>query len=41
MFQVNHREILEGMFEVCGVPNNKFKTICSAIDKLDKVSKYH
>ena len=35
--QVNHREILDGLFEVCGVPSDKFKTICSAIDKLDKV----
>jgi histidyl-tRNA synthetase len=25
------------MFEVCGVPEAKFRTICSAVDKLDKV----
>lgn len=36
--QVNHRKILDGIFEVCGVPEDKFRTICSAVDKLDKVS---
>ena len=36
-FQVNHRKILDGMFAVCGVPDDKFRTICSAVDKLDKV----
>ena len=25
------------MFEVCGVPAEKFRTISSAVDKLDKV----
>ncbi|CAG2121158.1 unnamed protein product, partial [Medioppia subpectinata] len=38
VIKVNHREILDGMFELCGVPAEKFKTICSAIDKLDKMS---
>lgn len=38
IIKVNHREILDGLFEVCGVPQDKFKTICSAIDKLDKCS---
>lgn len=38
VIKVNHREILNGMFEVCGVPTADFKPICSAIDKLDKVS---
>lgn len=37
--KVNHRQILDGMFEVCDVPSNKFRTICSSVDKLDKVSK--
>lgn len=36
--KVNHRQILDGMFEICGVPNDKFRTICSSVDKLDKVS---
>lgn len=25
------------MFAVCGVPDEKFRTICSTVDKLDKV----
>ena len=36
-FQVNHRQLLDGMFAVCGVPEEKFRSICSAVDKLDKV----
>ncbi|XP_013789341.2 histidine--tRNA ligase, cytoplasmic-like [Limulus polyphemus] len=35
--QVNHRQILDGLFEVCGVPSEMFRTICSSVDKLDKV----
>lgn len=35
--QVNHRKILDGMFAACGVPQEKFRAICSAVDKLDKV----
>lgn len=37
LFQVNDRRILDGMFAVCGVPDDKFRTICSTVDKLDKV----
>ncbi|OTF78963.1 histidine-tRNA ligase, cytoplasmic-like protein [Euroglyphus maynei] len=33
---INHRCILDGLFEVCGVPEEKFRTICSSVDKLDK-----
>jgi hypothetical protein len=36
--QINHRKILDGIFEVCGVPADKIRTISSAVDKLDKVS---
>jgi len=36
--QVNHRKILDGIFEVCGVPPEKIRPISSAVDKLDKVS---
>lgn len=32
----NNRKILDGMFEACGVPAEKFRSISSAIDKLDK-----
>ncbi|XP_026466839.1 histidine--tRNA ligase, cytoplasmic-like isoform X2 [Ctenocephalides felis] len=34
--KLNHRSLLDGMFEACGVPQDKFRTICSAVDKLDK-----
>lgn len=37
--QVNDRRVLDGMFAVCGVPESKFRAICSSIDKLDKVTK--
>ncbi|XP_026747316.1 histidine--tRNA ligase, cytoplasmic isoform X2 [Trichoplusia ni] len=36
VLKVNHRRLLDGMFEVCGVPADKFRTACSAVDKLDK-----
>ena len=36
--KLNHRRLLDAMMEVCGVPPAKFRTICSAIDKLDKDS---
>lgn len=35
--KMNHRKILDGIFEVCGVPPEKIRTISSAVDKLDKV----
>lgn len=38
VIKLNHRQLLDGMFEACGVPNDKFRSICSAVDKLDKVS---
>jgi histidyl-tRNA synthetase len=34
--KVNHRKILDGIFQVCGVPQDKLRTISSAVDKLDK-----
>lgn len=34
--KINHRGILDGIFEVCGVPQEKMRTISSAVDKLDK-----
>ncbi|KAM3843028.1 histidine--tRNA ligase isoform 2-T2 [Diretmus argenteus] len=36
--KVNDRRILDGMFAVCGVPDDKFRTICSTVDKLDKMA---
>uniref|UniRef100_A0A2M4BJZ4 histidine--tRNA ligase n=1 Tax=Anopheles marajoara TaxID=58244 RepID=A0A2M4BJZ4_9DIPT len=34
--KLNHRKLLDGMFEACGVPAEKFRTACSSVDKLDK-----
>lgn len=36
--KVNNRKLLDGMFEACGVPQEHFRPISSAVDKLDKVS---
>ena len=38
MIKINHRGILDGVFEVCGVPREKIRTISSAVDKLDKAT---
>jgi len=35
--KVNHRGVLDGMFDVCGVPAEKTRAISSAVDKLDKL----
>ncbi|XP_074649907.1 histidine--tRNA ligase-like isoform X2 [Tubulanus polymorphus] len=34
--KINHRMLLDGIFAVSGVPADKFRTICSSVDKLDK-----
>lgn len=34
--KLNHRKLLDGLMDICGVPAEKFRTICSAVDKLDK-----
>jgi len=39
--KINHRKILDGLFEVCGVPLEKIRQISSAVDKLDKVGGFH
>ncbi|XP_043253237.1 histidine--tRNA ligase, cytoplasmic isoform X4 [Colletes gigas] len=36
MIKFNHRLLLDGIFAACGVPQDKFRSICSSIDKLDK-----
>eukprot|EP00850_Spirogloea_muscicola_P000396 SM000001S04798 [mRNA] locus=s1:2233345:2238292:- [translate_table: standard] len=36
--KLNHRRLLDGMLDICGVPPTRFRAICSAIDKLDKES---
>ena len=34
--KINHRGILDGIFQICGVPEDRIRTISSAVDKLDK-----
>lgn len=34
--KLNHRKILDGIFQVCGVPEADVRKISSAVDKLDK-----
>jgi histidyl-tRNA synthetase len=34
--KLNHRRLLDAILDLCGVPVDKFRTICSAVDKLDK-----
>ena len=38
LIKINHRKLLDGMFAVCGVPNEKIRSVSSSIDKLDKVN---
>jgi histidyl-tRNA synthetase len=37
VIKLNDRRLLDGLFEVAGVPEDKFRTICSAVDKMDKL----
>ena len=34
--KLNHRKLLDSIFEICGVSSDNFRPICSAVDKLDK-----
>lgn len=34
--KLNHRKLLDACLDIAGVPSSKFRSICSAIDKLDK-----
>jgi histidyl-tRNA synthetase len=34
--KLSHRKILDAILSVCGVPDDKLRAICSAVDKLDK-----
>ena len=38
VIKLNHRRLLDAIFDICGVPIEKFRPICSAVDKLDKAS---
>ena len=37
VIRINHRKILDGLFAVVGVSEDKIRTISSAVDKLDKL----
>jgi histidyl-tRNA synthetase len=37
MIKLNHRRLLDGIFQVCGVPEDNFRPISSAVDKMDKL----
>uniref|UniRef100_A0A8C5ILV2 histidine--tRNA ligase n=1 Tax=Junco hyemalis TaxID=40217 RepID=A0A8C5ILV2_JUNHY len=37
VIKVNDRRILNGVFDVCGVPESQFIPACCTIDKLDKI----
>ncbi|XP_043285977.1 histidine--tRNA ligase, cytoplasmic isoform X1 [Venturia canescens] len=36
VIKLNHRSLLDGIFAACGVPQDKFRSVCSSVDKLDK-----
>ena len=36
VIKCNHRAVLDGIFEIAGVTEDRFRAICSAVDKLDK-----
>lgn len=36
VIKINHRSLLDGLFDCCGVPKDSFRGICSSVDKLDK-----
>lgn len=38
LIKLNHRRLLDGIFAIAGVPAERFRTICSAVDKLDKLT---
>ncbi|NXI93368.1 SYHC protein, partial [Psophia crepitans] len=37
LIKVNDRRILNGVFAICDIPESKFITTCSTVDKLDKM----
>jgi len=36
VIKLNHRRLLDAILDISGVPADKFRSICSAVDKLDK-----
>ena len=37
VIKINHRKLIEAIYEICNVPSEKFRTASSSIDKLDKI----
>merc|ERR1712106_621695 len=37
LVKINDRRILDGIFAVCGCPDDKFRGACAEVDKLDKL----
>jgi histidyl-tRNA synthetase len=38
VLKVNHRRLLDAMFQACGVAAADFTVVCSSVDKLDKLT---
>lgn len=38
LIKLNHRKLLDAVFEIAGVPASQFRAICSSVDKLDKAT---
>lgn len=36
LIKINHRKLLDSIIEISGVKSDKFRTVCSSVDKLDK-----
>jgi histidyl-tRNA synthetase len=36
LIKINHRKILDAMVALSDIPEDKFKTVCASVDKLDK-----
>ena len=37
MIKVSNRKLLDAMIQIANIPSDKFKTVCSSVDKLDKL----
>lgn len=37
IIKVNHRKLLDAILDICGINEDNFKSVCSSIDKIDKI----
>ena len=37
LIKINHKNLLDAIYEICNVPVEKYRNISSSIDKLDKI----